>query len=65
MKVPVASAEQYAHWAALTAAVNRTGRRVYLDYCPHAIGTGKGTETKGKLMHAPGETESYTVQVGG
>ena len=47
------STEQYAHWLALSTAINRTGRPIYLDFCPHAIGDGLGTETKGKLMYAP------------
>ena len=29
------------------------GRPIYLDFCPHAIGDGTGTEAKGKLMYAP------------
>jgi len=50
----VSSAEQYSHWSALTAALNRTGRPIYLDYCPHAIADGHGTEAPaGKLMYAP------------
>ena len=52
--VPVESTAQYAHWHALTAALNATGRPIYLDYCPHAIADGIGTEQpKGKLMYAP------------
>eukprot|EP00316_Scyphosphaera_apsteinii_P008274 CAMPEP_0119341642 /NCGR_PEP_ID=MMETSP1333-20130426/102897_1 /TAXON_ID=418940 /ORGANISM="Scyphosphaera apsteinii, Strain RCC1455" /LENGTH=468 /DNA_ID=CAMNT_0007353669 /DNA_START=59 /DNA_END=1466 /DNA_ORIENTATION=- len=52
--VPVNSTEQYAAWAALTRALNKTGRPIYLDFCPHAIADGIGTEVpKGKLMYAP------------
>jgi len=51
--VPVNSSEQYAAWSALSAALNRTGRPIYLDFCPHAIADGQGTESKGKLMYAP------------
>lgn len=52
--VPVESKAQYAHWHALTTALNSTGRPIYLDYCPHAIADGIGTEQpKGKLMYAP------------
>mmetsp|Transcript_10621 Transcript_10621/g.34070 ORF Transcript_10621/g.34070 Transcript_10621/m.34070 type:complete len:467 (+) Transcript_10621:3-1403(+) len=52
--VPVESAGQYAHWSALSTALNKTGRPIYLDLCPHAIADGVGTEVpKGKLMYAP------------
>ena len=52
--VPVESSAQYSHWLALTTALNRTGRPIYLDYCPHAIANGEGTEVpRGKLIYAP------------
>jgi alpha-galactosidase len=52
--LPVESAKQYAHWSALSVAINKTGRPIYLDFCPHAIADGVGTEVpKGKLMYAP------------
>ena len=50
----MSSAEQYAAWSALSTALNKTGRPIYLDFCPHAIADGVGTETpKGSLMYAP------------
>ena len=52
--VPVNSSEQYAAWHALSTALNKTGRPIYLDFCPHAIADGVGTEVPvGKLMYAP------------
>ena len=51
--MPINSTEQYAAWLSLSMALNQTGRPIYLDICPHAIGNGVGTEKKGKLMYAP------------
>ena len=52
--VPVEASAQLGYWAALSQAVNRTGRPIYLDFCPHAVADGVGTEVpKGKLLYSP------------
>ena len=63
--VPVEPAAQYAHWSALSTAVNKTGRPIYLDFCPHAIADGVGTEVpKGKLMCTPPRLRTVAVGLG-
>jgi alpha-galactosidase len=52
--VPVDAAQQYAQWAALWDAFNKTGRPIYLSICPHAVASGAGTEVpKDAIIYAP------------
>jgi alpha-galactosidase len=44
---------QYAAWAALRDALNRTGRPIYFSICPHAASDRKGTGAPFNLIYAP------------
>ena len=44
---------QYAAFAALRDALNRTGRHMYLSICPHTASNGRGTQAPFSMLYTP------------